>query len=220
MLSGTIDILLALILVIPVHGIYLSLFFFIHSKRHLNANFLMGLLLLMVSCLSFFQNFCSPSSVPDLVEYRCGICHDLLLCPLVYLYTRAVIYPDAKDRFLKHFMSIILILLLFFISSCLNDLIYVVTVPVVTIMGGQYLGGSFSLIIEAIRKTSAGYRGLLISQYSAIIILNLLISGTILASIINFWICPANAIYFIQLARALIIYYTYYRILAIRDQKS
>lgn len=209
----TIDIILALNLIIPFHGIFISLFFFNRSICRLTPNFFLGLLLFILSSLILFSLiFSGHRYLADLNFSQYYLC-DLLISPFLFLYNSIMIRPYVQSRAYSHLLIIALdflvLYMIIFFSSPLNNLLTILF----TLINGLYMSGSVILLIEMIREVDFSWRNFLISGYSRIIFVNLLIVCTILLSLILHFNHSVGNIYFTQIPKAFLIYYIYYLIL-------
>ena len=213
MQSINIDIALALILVIPFHGIFLSIFFFINSGWKVSPNFFLGLLLLVLSSLILFQ-------LTDL-HYKCIAfnnarhfsLYELLISPFLFLYNLIMIKPVLPGRIYLHLLIAIFNFLLFVLTESVSSPIFIVLAVVFIIINGLYLAGSVRLLIDLVKNPEFSWEYLQASECHGIIIINILICSTIIISIIFYLICPVNNIHLTQVLKALVIYYIYFRIL-------
>jgi hypothetical protein len=215
--SININIALALILIIPFHGIFLSIFFFIKSEWSLNPVFYLGLLLFVLSSLTLFQltylqyTYLQYKYI-SLNIFNHYFLYDLLISPFLFLYNSVMIKPDEPVRIYLHLLIITLNFLLFFLMGIISVPVYFVIVVIFIIINGLYLAGSIRLLIDLIKIADCGCKHLVIPEYSGIIVFNLLVSANIIASIF-YKIYPVNTIYLALVLKALVIYYIYYRIL-------
>jgi hypothetical protein len=205
------DLARALILVLPCHGVFLSLFFLIHSERVPGPNLIMGLLLLVFSSVSFFQ-FSYPQVANISLIYP-GYSFDLLVSPFLFLYTSVLIHPRQKSNaFIRlFFIAVVMVMLMFFYRG--NQLIRTIMVALITVTNGLYMLASFYLLVFLFQTDVADGRRLLNSEYSSILILNTLVLLTLLICIIIHVIFPSRAVYLVQLPKGIVIYYVYYKIL-------
>jgi hypothetical protein len=213
MLSLQIDIILAILLVIPFHGIFLSLFFFVKTGSILNPNFFLGLLLFVLSSLLLFQVSYVHFTFVILIGYPYYLLSDLLIFPFLFLYNSIIIHPGRQIKIYVHLLLIALnfLLVFFILSSCGS--IYMPILILFIIINGLYLFGSIRLLIDFIKINNSGLKPFPVSEYPGLIIFNLLISGTIIISMFICMICPVNTVHLAQVPKGLVIYYMHYRVL-------
>jgi len=206
-----IDITLAILLVIPFHGIFLSVFFFVKTESILNPNFLLGLLLLVFSSLILFQVIYVHYTCIFFTGYPTYLWSDLLIFPFLFLYNSIMIHSGRPIKIYIHLFAIALNFWLIFLIPSINGSIY--RLILIIIINGLYLFGSVCLLLDFIKKNNFRLKHFHISEYHGIIFFNLLISGTVILSIFFYRFCPVNAIHLAQVPKGLVIYYMYYRIL-------
>lgn len=198
----SINIILAFILIIPFHGIFIALFFFNKSHFNLSPNFFLGSLLFVISSLILLQLIYID------FFYLC----ELLTCPFLFLYNSKMIRPGASEGVHSHLVIIVLVLLIFLLILITDGPANFVITVIFIIINGLYLAGSVILLIGFINSADFGWKDLQPSM-SGIIIFNLLIIGTLLLSIFLRLTHPVSVIYYAQIPKALAIYYIYYQIL-------
>jgi len=209
----TLDIALALNLIIPFHGIFISFFFFNKSVCSLSPNFFLGSLLFVLSSLILFQLMYFGYNVfTDLNISLYYLC-ELLTCPFLFLYNSIIIRPCELPRIYSHLAIIALVFLLFTLIAFANGSVYIMLTVIFIIINGLYMAGSVYLLIYLIRGADLRSKYFQTSVYSGIIIFNLLMVGAFLISAILQIIHPVSIIYFAQIPKDLVIYYIYYQIL-------
>jgi hypothetical protein len=213
MQSINIDITLALILVIPVHGIFLSLFFFFRSGCNLTPDFFMGLFLVAISSLILFQiallrNMSVVSIASDYLFLS-----ELLICPFLFLYNHKVILPRTQVRIYLHLLFVILNFLLLFLIVSVSGQSGAIIEPIFITINGLYIAGSAGLLIAAAKTRAYGLTCLRIPDYNALLVFNLLVAATIMIAMVSDIIIHASIGYNSQIPKALTIYYIYFRIL-------
>jgi len=213
MQSVSLDITLALILIIPFHGIFLSIFFFIKSEWNLSPNFFLGLLLLSLSSLTLFQLTYLQYKYIALYDAQYYFLYELLISPFLFLYNSIVIKPVLPVRIFLHLLIITFNFLLICLMGIISGPIYIALAIVFIIINGLYLAGSVRLVIDLTKKPDFGWKHLQTSEYPGIIVINMLVCSTVIISTFFYMIFPVNTIYLAQVPKALVIYYTYYRIL-------
>lgn len=203
-------------LIIPIHGIFLSFFFFIHTERRPGPNFFLGTLLLVLSSFSAIQlcnlRFIDPSSTNT---YSC-IFYELWIGPFVFLYSSILLLPRLKNTLLIHLL-IISIILFMLAASPGNSLIPIAVTTALSIINGLYLLTSLYLTGLYCMKHFHSFKLLRHSDFAWIIVLNILVLAAVLISIGIFELCPVRRLYLSQLPKGLIVYYIYYRILDSAD---
>ena len=217
--SATPDIVFIMILIIPVHGIFLSLFFLIHAQRKPGPNFFMGILLLVLCSLSVIQLYNFRFTDFYLVHKGFRLFHELCVAPFLYLYTSILIEPRHKNKKLIRLLIILVAASLFFV--CIGNLIipgFVATA--LSMINGLYLLTSYYLVTGYFMKHSHGCRQLLHSDTSWIIILNVLVLLTILISAGIYELCPVKRLYLSQLPKGLVVYSIYCKILDNADFRT
>ena len=118
MQTPTFNIIPVLLLIIPFHGIFLSVFFLIKSRGNFTSNFFMGLLLLTLSIYSLRQliSHMNPALI-TVHTYSFDPFAELLLCPFLFLYIVSLIRPQPKYKIRFHLLVMMINLLLFFLSG-------------------------------------------------------------------------------------------------------
>lgn len=213
----TIDIAHAFLLIIPFHGIFISLFFINNSGYSRTPNFYLGLLLFVYSSLALFQIiYPGHSHITLIVYYNYFLC-ELLISPFIFLYNSIMIQPDVRAVKRAHLLIISLIFLLFFLIGSLSGSVFIIMSVIYIMLNVLYLAGSVRLLLELIREPYTGWKQLRTSEYSLMIIINLLIAGIIILSTLLNSIIPVNTYYLAQIPKALVIYYIYYIILKKAD---
>ncbi len=214
----TFNIIPALLLVIPCHGIFLSVFFLIKSRGNFTSNFFMGLLLLALSLYSLRQ-FVSHMN-PLLIPVNTAVFDppaELLLCPFLFLYTASLIRPQSKHKIRFHLLVIIINLLLLFLSGFAQGLLGNIVVASAFVINGGYLLKTICLFIRLIKAQAAGWSDVLFPDYSLIVIINLLMFVNILLAALCPMICTLTISYMLQLPKGILVFYLYYLILQKSD---
>ncbi len=207
-----IDIAHALILIIPIHGIFISLFFFKKSLCSLSPNFFLGSLLFVLSSLILFQLIYFGYKDFTDINFSVYYLSELLTCPFLFLYNSVIIGPCVLPKIYSHLAIIALVFLLFtFIAFGIGPVHIILTV-IFIIINGLYLADAVYLLADLIKVTESGWKNLQTSV-SGIIIFNLLVIGTLLISTFLRINQPVSIIYFAQIPKALVIYYIYYQVL-------
>ena len=208
-----IDITLAVLLVIPFHGIFLSLFFFAKTESILNPNFLLGLLLLVLSSLILFQVLYVHDTCIFFTGYPYCLLSDLLIFPFLFLYNSIMIHPGRPQKIYVHLFAIALNFCLMVLIPSSNGSIFWLILTLFIIINGLYLFGSVCLLLDFIKKNNVRLKHFHISETPGIIILTLLVSGMVIIGIFFYRICPVHAVHLAQIPKGLVIYYMYFRIL-------
>ncbi len=209
----TTDIAHSLILIIPFHGIFLSILFIIKSQKILNPNFLLGLLLLVLSSLTLFQLTYLQSEFTALYVSHYYFLFELLIIPFLFLYNSIMIQQVVPVRIFFHLLIITLSLLLFLLIWFISGPLYFILAFIFIIINGLYLLGSVRLIIDLLTTLDSRWKHLRIPEYSWIIAFNLLVFSMFVISIFFYITFPVRTIYLAQSLKALVIYYIYYRIM-------
>jgi len=213
MQSITTDIAHALILIIPFHGFFLSIWFFFKSGWSLTPNFFLGLLIFVFSSLSLFQIIYPEDRYTAFLVSHYSLLYELLISPFLFLYNAIMIRPGVPMRIYLHLTIIALIFLLFFLGRSISVPIFILIASLFFIINGLYLAGSVRLLADLIKRTYFGWKYSGISEYSGIIVFNCLVACTFIISTLFYLVLPVNTLYLVQVPKALVIYYTYYRIL-------
>jgi hypothetical protein len=201
----SIDINLAFILVIALHGFVLSFFFFINSRFRLNPNFFLGLLLFVISTHSFIRIFCLQNQHVIINNVQSHFLHALLISPFLFLYNFVMMHNNLPDRMNAHFLIIMISFLLIVIIGPVvspKEILLVVCYIVVNLL---YLFGSFCMLFGSI------------SAFPGITFINLLVSGIVIADLMFYISQPVNSTYLLLSSKCLIICYIYYLILRRAD---
>jgi hypothetical protein len=112
-----------------------------------------------------------------------------------------------------HLLTFPFNLLLLFLLSFVSGSAYILIAVIFIIINCLYLVGSINLLTGLIKKKKSGLFYLPVPEYSWVIVFNLMLSGTIILSTFFFSIFTVTAIYLAQIPRAVVIYYTYFKIL-------
>ena len=171
----------------------------------------MGLLLLVLSSVSLFQyNYLQVTNA--FLTYP-GYFLDLLIGPILFLYTSVHIHPWQKGNACIRllFISVVMVILMFFYRE--NHLIKTIIVVLFTIIIGLSLLASFYLVVCLFQRVVMDSGRLMNSEYWPILVLNTLVAITLLICIVIYVIFPSGAFYLVQLPKGIVIYYVYYKIL-------
>ena len=213
MQSTNIDIIQALILIIPLHGIFLSLFFFTRSGWNLTPTFFLGLLLFIYSSITLFQVFYPLYNFIALQVSQYYFLCELLISPFLFLYNSAMIQRTVPIRKYSHLLIISIVFLLFLLTVTIRGPVSIIMIVVFILINTLYLAGSFRLIMELIGETGFGWKHLRNSEYFLMIFINLCIAVIVILNTFLYLIISVNSICLPQIPKALVIYYIYCRIL-------
>jgi hypothetical protein len=213
MLSINFNITLALILIIPFHGIFVCIFLFIRSRRRMTANFFLGLLLLVLSLLALFQLTCQYYNYSALHVSYYYFLNELVISPLIFLYNSVIIQPGVPAKIYLHMSIFTLNILIILVLNLASGSVYILIIVIFLVINGLYLAGSVKLLISLVKKKNSGLNYLPMPEYTRIIVFNLILSGTIILSTFLYLIFTVTAIHLAQIPKALVIYYTYFRIM-------
>ncbi|MBN1415205.1 MAG: hypothetical protein JW973_08910 [Bacteroidales bacterium] len=216
--TTAIDIIPALMLIIPFHGIFLSVFFLIKSQGNFTSNFFIGLLLLVLSSLSLKPHIglLNPNLIP-VHPFNCDTYTDLLLSPFLFLYTASFTCPETNHNIRFHLFVILMNLLLLVLSGFVHGLMNDLIVVTIVIINCQYLFHTVCLFTCLIKGPAVGLRDSLSTNYSVIAIINLLVFGSMILAALCPMICTGIYPYIVQLPKGILIYYIYYLILQKSD---
>ena len=201
----------AITLVIPFHGAFLSVFFIIRSELKRGPNFLLGLMLLALSFLSFYE-LLSPLFATFSTLCFPYYFYELLISPFLFLYATVIIHPGYKNRIGIHLLIISCMMpltVLCFGNFLLRKALEIVysMINVIYLLATLYVLGDF------IKKHPHDLRQLRYSGYSWIFNLCLILLTALITGIIIHALSPKKMVYFSQLPKGFVIYYTYYKIL-------
>lgn len=198
--------------IIPSNGIFLSFFFLARSERPPGCNFLLGSMLLALSCISAQQYFLSLTdpAQPLAPHY---ILNELLISPFLFLYTFTFLHPSTKIKIWLHILFIMTNLPLLFWVNRSNSLIIYFFINAFILMNGMYLFASIFTILDSLKGKSAEPGQFPASTYKWIYLLNLMVIGASFFSIMWYAMCPARMTCLAQFAKGLVIYLTYIKIL-------
>jgi hypothetical protein len=207
-----IDLNLALILVIALHGFLLSFVFFINSRLKLNPNFFLGLLLLVISIQSFIRIVHLQNQHVFINNVQSHFLHELLISPFLFLYNFVVMQNNLPGRMHVHLLiTMTSLLLVVFIGPVVNpkEIFLVVCYILLNLL---YLFGSYCTLFQIIRRSDGGWNYPVTFAFPGIIVINLLVSGIIITGLIFYLFQPVNSIYLLLSSRCLITCYIYYLI--------
>lgn len=200
-------------LIIPFHGVFLSFFLFIYSERGTGPNFFLGLMLLVLSAISFFQHFQIPQGIIISIHPFQYFTTELLIGPFLFMYNLMIIHPASKQLMSFHLRFITIGLLLLIGSVFGNSLINSIMIALLSFINGLYLSASLFLLADIYKKRTIARGQILFSEYSLIFVLNILVLAAFILSMLLYGLCPVEKAYFAQLPKGLAIYYIYYKIL-------
>ena len=206
MTQTAIQAMYSLLMIIPFHGIFVSIFFFFYSERKVNRNLLLGFLVLVSSLLTIIQ-------IHNLQTRSCILFHligiELLICPFIFLYTLYSIFYSIQRIGL--YVYLIVSDYLLFLAAIVFDNSWLMTVTIILNIG--FLSIALLLLIRNTKKDNVS--GLLNRRSSTkIIIMNImfLLPLIVNAGLISLLSC--KSFYPVQLLKGLAIYYVYYQIMA------
>jgi len=197
---------------IPCNGIFLSLFFLFRLERPPGCNFLMGLMLLALSCLSalqLVQSLASTSQPPAPYYFL----NELSVSPFLFLYTFNLHHPARKSKIWFHLVFIALNLTFLFWVNLFNALLIRKIINVFILVNGLYLLASLFTTLVSWHGKSGEPRPDPASGYKSIYILHLLVIGAALFCIMWHEVGPDRLVSLAQLSKGLVIYYIYIKIL-------
>ena len=201
----------AIALVITFHGVFLSVFFIVRSELKPGNNFLLGLMLLALSFLSFYELLGPLSGTPSSLCFPYYF-YELLISPFLFLYATNLIHPGFKNRIGIHLLIVSFMMPLTVMCSG-TILIRKVLVIAYSMINVIYLLATLYVLGDFIKKHPHDLRQLRYSGYSWIFNLCLIVLTALITSIIMNALSPQKMIYLSQLPKGLVIYYTYYKIL-------
>jgi hypothetical protein len=207
-----VDITLALILVIPFHGIFLSVLFFIKSGSYI-PNFFLGLLLLVISSLILFQIYCFQIKSFSLFYTYYYFKNELIISPFLFLYNTSILRPAETGKIDRHILLTASAFFLFILSCFVTGLTRIIISVILYMINGLYLFWSVQLLNGTLKNHDDKWKDLLFKEYTGIIFLNLLVFVTIVISTLVHTFYLGNIVFFTQIPKGMIIYYIYYRIL-------
>jgi hypothetical protein len=214
----TTHIIPVLMLIIPFHGFFLSLFFAFRSNGQFISNYLMGLLLITLSSLSLEQiiMLIYPAQI-HVYESDFGILPDLLLSPLLFLYTASILRSTTTHKIHFHLLVLLLNLLLLFISEFAVGLFKDLMIITVFVINCQYFFQALFMFTGIIKGLVSRRRDIPMQDYSVIVIINLLIFINIILAAICSVICAGIDTSIILLPKGILVFYLYYLILQTSD---
>jgi hypothetical protein len=201
-----------LILIIPFHGLFLSLFFFSHTEGPPGSNFFLGAILLVLSFLSLYQLSGFQFACFSKVRTHSYLFYELLISPFLFSYTSNLIHPWSINRIRIHLLALSVYLTLVLLSFG-NFKATGVLVAVIFIINIISMLGLIYLLCNFTRKHSLDRRQILTSEYAWIFILNLLVLTSLFISMGIYALCPVRLLYLTQIPKGFVVYYTYYKIL-------
>lgn len=199
--------------IIPCDGIFLSFFFLVRSERPPGSNFLLGSMLLALSCLSALQYFLTLTANPSQPLDAHYILNELLISPFLFLYTFTILHPSRKSNIWLHMLFIMTNLPLLFWVNRSNSLLINLIINAFNLMNGMYLFASIFMILDSSKGKSGETGEFPAPAYKWIYLLNLMVIGTSSFSIMSYALCPARMACLAQIAKGLVIYFTYIKLL-------
>ena len=200
--------------IIPFNGIFLSVFFLFRTERPPGNNFLMGSMLLALSCFSLLQYVQSFTGNPSQFPAPRYILNELLISPFLFLYTVNLLRPAGKLKIWLHLLFIAINLPLLIRVNWSYPTLQGIIISAFSVMNGIYLFSSLLRIKNSLRWQEGERKQGLYAGYYWVYILNMLVAGTVFYSIACHVICPAGMFGSPQLAKGLVIFYTYLKILS------
>jgi len=201
-----------LLLIIPFHGIFLSLFFFFRGEQGRGPNFFLGLMILFISLLSLFQQI--HSSIMAFFPHPLHLFfQELLICPFLFFYTSTMTRPWQYTNIYSHAVIIVIMSSLIFTQNWLNVVAYNIMVISIFLINVYCLLASLTMLIGLFSKDDAETVYVQASRYSWILILHALVLVNLSLSLFICVLHEERSILLLQLPKGLIIYYTYYKIL-------
>ena len=212
------DLIFAITLIIPFNGLFLSLIFFKESKRKLSHNLLMGLLLLVLSCISIYQSFSFLSSNSGSCCHRSTELSELLISPFLFLYTASLACTINRSRFNIHLISSLFVLVLLVLTDARQTVIYMMAVIFYCGINGLYLCCAVNNLIDLMkdRQNQTGYFPTsddFLNLCNGLITFIIMIMGAVC---IVHWMDEYAGVIF--LPKALFITFIYFRILNKTDE--
>jgi len=153
----------SIILIIPFHGIFLSIFFFLYAERNPVQNFYLGLMLLVLSAISILQ-YINDWFTCKLLPTSQFIFFESLISPFLFLYNCILIrskIPRSIITFLLVFFTVITI----FLKVNPESLIWKISLITLSGINILYLLASFYLLGDLIKRYSAGWKQLMSLEY-------------------------------------------------------
>jgi hypothetical protein len=216
--TATSDIVCILVLIIPIHGIFLSLFFFTHAKHDPGPNFLLGTLLVVLSLPGLFQLILlqySPSCFLPKYFSSCELC----ITPFLLQYNSTLIQSWPKNttfcRLPVFYIAAWVILTCIEVYS--NSGILLISMYMIH---GLCLLTSVCLIKVRFTQRIPFFGPIPNPDSAWILILNVLVVESLLISMVIIELCPGTMLYLTLLPKGLVVYYIYYRVLNRADFKT
>ncbi len=202
-----------IVLIIPIQGLIVSIFLLAHGERATGPNFFLGLMLLVLSLFSLFQQITLPDEAghPDSFPY--GFQHELMICPFLFLYVISLIQPEANQRrlFLHVFLSNILPLVPLIL--CRNSVVSLSIINSMAMINIMYLLTTCKILIVLVHAQLQQFGNWRVKSASWLLTFISMVMGALLMNLIVFITCPGRIQLLIQLPKGMIIFYTYYKIL-------
>jgi len=202
-----------IILIIPIQGFIISILFLVHGERDTGPNFFLGLMLMILSLFSLFQQITWPVGPNHPASFPYGYQHELMICPFLFLYTKSLIQPEANQRRLFLIVFLTNILPLVPLILCSNTVVRASIINSMALVNIKYLFTTCKILIALIHARLQQFGNLRAKSGSWLLTLIMLVMGALLINLILYITCPGRIQLLIQLPKGMIIYYTYYKIL-------